>query len=329
MSIIIKEFQNKYYSQLVEVINSVLSEYDFTFDIGDIKNDLNLLKENKSYSNRNEKFWVALDNKKVIGSIAIRQREDDDLAELKRFYLLPEYRGLGYGSKLYNTAEKFALSMAYSGIWLESSRKFKSAAKLYHKKGFVLIEELDNDWEDNLYHKKFERIDLMSIKLNLNILESLIYFWEASKSGEKVGEKYIASIAGDENMKLVYSNEFDENSVRKVLSAISNREKLRGNDKERKFWNNNMWMMDDLSFMRDMVKPIKTLSMNRINDDLDLEEDYELIFLPLCDEEKMIKDNKVILNFFKVKLDPMDFKKVEYADKPIYDYIEEVLENLR
>src|SRR6056297_3415002 len=177
--------------------------------------------------------------------------------------------------------------------------------------------------------KNLERIDLMSIKLNLNILESLIYFWEASKSGEKVGEKYILSIADDEDMKLTYTKEFDKESVRKVLSAISNREKLRGNDKERKFWNNNMWMMDDLSFMRDMVKPVKTLAMKKINEDLDLKEDYELIFLPLCDREKIIKDNKIILNFFKVKLDPMDYKKVEYSNKPIYDYIEEVIENLR
>ncbi|MFP4456226.1 MAG: hypothetical protein ACLFPS_01015 [Clostridia bacterium] len=169
----------------------------------------------------------------------------------------------------------------------------------------------------------------MSVKLNLNILESMIYFWEAGKSGEKVGEKYINSIANDENMKLVYNDEFTEDSVRRVLSAISNREKFHGNSLERKFWNNNMWMMDDLSFMRDMVKPVKTLAMSKINEDLKLEEDYELLFLPLCDRNKLVKDNKIILNFFKVKLDPLDYKRVEYNDKPIYDYIEEVIESLR
>src|SRR6056297_1640131 len=155
MNIIIKEFQSKYYFQLVDVVSTVLKEYNFTFDVGDIKNDLNLLKEKKSYNKKNEKFWIALNEDKVIGSIAIRQREDDDLAELKRFYLLPEYRGLGYGSKLYEIAEDFARKSKYSGIWLESSRKFKSAAKLYSKKGYVLIEELENDWDDNLYEKKF------------------------------------------------------------------------------------------------------------------------------------------------------------------------------
>jgi len=155
MNIIIKEFEEKYYSQLVNLIKSVLNEYEFTFDVGDIKNDMNKLKKSKSYSKKNEKFWIALDDNKLVGSIAIRDRKDDDLAELKRFYLLPEYRGLGIGSKLYDTAEKFAKGYTYRGIWLESSRKFVNAAKLYKRKGFTLTEELDNDWEDNLYHKIF------------------------------------------------------------------------------------------------------------------------------------------------------------------------------
>lgn len=155
MNIVIKEFERKYYSQLIKLIQSVLSEYEFTFDIGDIKNDLNQLKDKTSYSQYNEKFWVALDSEKLIGSIAIRDRKDDELAELKRFYLLPEYRGLGIGSKLYNIAEEFAKETNYPGIWLESSRKFESAAILYKRKGFILIEELDNDWEDNLYQKIF------------------------------------------------------------------------------------------------------------------------------------------------------------------------------
>ncbi|MFP4456225.1 MAG: GNAT family N-acetyltransferase [Clostridia bacterium] len=155
MNILIKEFEKKYHSQLMNLIQDVLNEYDFTFDVGDIKSDINQLKDHKSYTKSAEKFWVALDSEKLIGSIAIRDRKDDELAELKRFYLLPEYRGLGIGSKLYNIAEKFAKENNFTGIWLESSRKFKSASILYKRKGFILIEELDNDWEDNLYQKIF------------------------------------------------------------------------------------------------------------------------------------------------------------------------------
>jgi GNAT superfamily N-acetyltransferase len=57
------------------------------------------------------------------------------------------------GRALYDHAEAFARSAGYGRIWLDSSRKFAEARKLYERNGFILLEELANEWCDNVYAK--------------------------------------------------------------------------------------------------------------------------------------------------------------------------------
>jgi GNAT superfamily N-acetyltransferase len=74
--------------------------------------------------------------------------------ELKRLYVDASARGHGLGQRLYEHAEAFARSAGYAAIWLDSSRRFTQARRLYARNGFVLLEERDNDWEDNVYEKR-------------------------------------------------------------------------------------------------------------------------------------------------------------------------------
>ena len=110
---------------------------------------------------------------------------------------------------------------------------------------------------------------IKTINKNLNVIESMLYFWQATKEKEKVGENYLVTLSEYDEMKLLYSDDFDAESVRKSLSAISNREMLNGGtQKERQFWNNNMWMMEDMDYMRMMVNPLKKLSLDTIVDSI-------------------------------------------------------------
>jgi ribosomal protein S18 acetylase RimI-like enzyme len=65
----------------------------------------------------------------------------------------PLARGHGLGQRLYEHAEAFARAAGYRRIWLDSSRRFTAARRLYEKNGFELLEELANDWEDNVNAK--------------------------------------------------------------------------------------------------------------------------------------------------------------------------------
>ena len=73
--------------------------------------------------------------------------------ELKRLYVRADRRGYGLGQALYEHAEAFARRAGYDRIWLDSSRRFGKAHRLYERNGFVLVERLDNEWEDNVYER--------------------------------------------------------------------------------------------------------------------------------------------------------------------------------
>lgn len=142
-----------------------------------------------------------------------------------------------------------------------------------------------------------------NIKVNLEVLESMLYFWQATKDKEKVGENYLLSISDKDVMKAIYDDEFNGESVRLVLSAISNRELLNStNKKERKFWNNNMWMLEDMDMMNKMLQPLKVLNLSSLLPDLNeiSKETVEVAFFPGHLDLYKIKDEKLYINFFKV-----------------------------
>jgi len=172
------------------------------------------------------------------------------------------------------------------------------------------------------------------INKNLNVIESMLYFWQATKEKEKVGENYLVTLSEYDEMKLLYSDDFNAESVRKSLSAISNREMLNGGtQKERQFWNNNMWMMEDMDYMRMMVDPLKKLNFDTLIDSINSKKDIaleeiEVVFIPANKEEYIIKGNKLVINFFKVTPDLMDEEITTIEGKNLIEYIEEkILEN--
>jgi hypothetical protein len=69
-------------------------------------------------------------------------------------------------------------------------------------------------------------------------------------------------------------------------------------EKEARFWNKNLWMMEDLSYTEAMVQPIKKLNL----DDLaEAGPEVEVLFVPLHFDDCIVKGNKLIINFFKIK----------------------------
>ena len=169
-----------------------------------------------------------------------------------------------------------------------------------------------------------------SITVKLDAVEMMIYFWQAVSEREKVSEMYMREVADKHEMKYLYDEEFNQESVRKVLSAISNRELLSGATKaERKFWNNNMWMMEDLENMRNMIKPIKTLNLDDLKDSISGEDkDLEVVFIPGHQSEYTIDENKLVINFFRIMVDYMDPNKVTISQKPLKEYIKEKLQEV-
>lgn len=154
------------------------------------------------------------------------------------------------------------------------------------------------------------------MKKSLEVLETMIYYWNSVSEREKVGEQYLASISENSGMKATYSEDFDGESVRKVLSAISNREPFKGRTKnEGRFWNNNMWMLEDMDYMNMVIDPLKKLSIEDLGDG-------EVIFLPLHLDLFYKKSNNLYINFFMIKPDMYDDSgKLTIEDIEIKEWI--------
>ncbi len=164
---------------------------------------------------------------------------------------------------------------------------------------------------------------MAKVTINLEVMESMNYFWNATSDKEKVGESYLVTIAENPCMKVLYGEEFNADSVRKVLSAISNREPLRGTKPEMRFWNNNMWMLEDLDFMNMMLNPLKVLNL----DDIQVREETEIVFIPGHMDVCYKDGNKLFVNFFNVKADLYNEGTVTIEDKDIKVWFEEKIWN--
>lgn len=140
------------------------------------------------------------------------------------------------------------------------------------------------------------------VKIDTELLEMFLYYWQATADREKVRDDYLAQLAGRPEMKVLYKEGFDEESVRKVLSAITNREILSEKTKEEgRFWNNNMWMLEDLGVTLEMLGPVKRLNPEQFEGLA--EGNVTVFFIPGHLEPWYRKDGNLYVNFFKLMFD--------------------------
>lgn len=103
-------------------------------------------------------IWVAMDNEKMIGSIAICKSGPSD-AQLRWFLVDPEYHGQRLGHRLLTTALDFCKAQEYSHIFLWTADLLKAARHLYAQYGFIHQEDAPNyEWTGELITE--ERWDL-------------------------------------------------------------------------------------------------------------------------------------------------------------------------
>ncbi len=173
----IRPFRDDDFAAVLELVTTTLTEYGFPPNVaGNVEQDLKT-----NYRGPRAGFWIAEIDGELVGTIAIRPKVDRDgglrppspreaapriaplrsaildrTCELKRLYVHKSARGQGVGRALYAHAEAFARAAGYDRIWLDSSRRFTEARRLYERNGFTLTSELDNDWHDNVYEKRLD-----------------------------------------------------------------------------------------------------------------------------------------------------------------------------
>jgi putative acetyltransferase len=73
-----------------------------------------------------------------IGCGAIK-KYDEETAEVKRMFVIPEHRGKGIAAKILSALEQWAKELGYQYCVLETGQKQPEAIALYKKSGYRLI----------------------------------------------------------------------------------------------------------------------------------------------------------------------------------------------
>ena len=110
--------------------------YDILAEEGEL-NDIDNFQQ--VYENNHGLFLVVLDDKKLIGTGALK-RMDEITAELKRLWLLEEYHGQGIGRRVVMQLFDFARQKGYTHIRLQTGHTQIRALKFYKRLGFYEIE---------------------------------------------------------------------------------------------------------------------------------------------------------------------------------------------
>ena len=96
-----------------------------------------------SYHPPGGRFLVAYIDNVPAGCAAVVRR-DVDIAELRRVFVRPQYRGAGLGAALVTAAIRVARDLGYRTLYLESHRSMHAAHRRYADAGFVRVPPLSN-----------------------------------------------------------------------------------------------------------------------------------------------------------------------------------------
>lgn len=134
--------------QLIEMIRNVLTDLGYDFFLESKDRDLDDIEN--LYFVQSGCFWILKSDNKIIGSIAIKPHPEG-FYEMKRFYILKEYRSRGYGKLLLEHFLEYAKQNNIKTIRLDTDNKLKTAIHLYQKYGFKTIPPYDSIGQGNYY----------------------------------------------------------------------------------------------------------------------------------------------------------------------------------
>lgn len=144
------DYEDRYEESLVKLWHDICVE-EYGFD--NWKNELSNVDKDLY-----EKIIIAVHDDTVIGSIAYKNA-GNNVAEIKRVYVHPKYRGSGIAKGLLNLIIESIEENIYETIVLETLNQFNRAISFYEKNNFYLIEQ---DGDCCRYERKIERVKEIS-----------------------------------------------------------------------------------------------------------------------------------------------------------------------
>ncbi|HTD03682.1 GNAT family N-acetyltransferase [Undibacterium sp.] len=104
-------------------------------------------------------LWLALQDGKIAGSIAIDGEDSgENIAHLRWFILSDQIRGSGFGRKLLSDAIRFCDQQQFTETHLWTFSGLDAARKLYEAEGFSLAQQYTaSQWGKEMIEQRFVR----------------------------------------------------------------------------------------------------------------------------------------------------------------------------
>ncbi|MBO1625248.1 GNAT family N-acetyltransferase [Bacillus arachidis] len=157
-SICITPYESKFQSEVVGLIVHIQQK---EYNVPITKEEQpDLLEIEKFYQRDNGDFWVATYKGKVVGTIALLDIRNNQVA-LRKMFVKKEFRGKMWktASLLLQTAISWAKEKNLETIYLGTTVQFLAAHRFYEKNGFqsVSVEELPRNFPilevDKIFYK--------------------------------------------------------------------------------------------------------------------------------------------------------------------------------
>ena len=147
--------------QIVNMISDI-QEKEFLIPITKETNSGVLKAEEEFYYNNSYNFWYAINNEgNILGSIGLK-KISSRYGEIKKLFVIKDYRSKGVAQKLMGTLLKAALKHKFEFLVLGTVDKFHAAHKFYSKSGFSLMgqKDLPRGFETNPFDNLFFRREI-------------------------------------------------------------------------------------------------------------------------------------------------------------------------
>lgn len=142
MDVTIRPIENGDNRQMADVIKNIFLEFNLPED-GTVYSDPATNNLYELFQTERAKYWVAEYNGKILGGCGIYPTVGlpVNYAELVKFYLLPDSRGMGIGKHLLAKSFILAIQLGYEHLYLESFPELEDAIRIYKKVGFKQIDK--------------------------------------------------------------------------------------------------------------------------------------------------------------------------------------------
>ncbi len=130
------EYDDKYKNEIIDLILNIQNK-EAKINLS-IEEQPDLLDIHSAYEKNGGKFWIAIENQQVIGTIAL-MRSKNNCGILKKFFVKAAYRGQKVGLTLYQTLLEYAKSKDLKYIILDTPSVAAVSHRFYEKSGFKRI----------------------------------------------------------------------------------------------------------------------------------------------------------------------------------------------